>query len=166
MIWLPYIRSCLKSCDKGVVISKGSIIAGSQNISIGDHVYIGPNALIYTTEAELHIGSYVMMGHNVSIITGNHRTDVIGEYMYNVHDKLPSDDADVIIENDVWIRADVMILKGEVIGRGSVVAGGAVVTKSVPSYCIYISRDKIKSRFTEEEINQHEKLLDKKYGKK
>jgi acetyltransferase-like isoleucine patch superfamily enzyme len=164
-IWVPYLRSCLGSCGNDVVISKRSIIAGSKNIFMGEHVYIGPNALIYTTEAKLYIGNYVMAGPNITIITGSHRTDVIGEYMYNVHEKLPENDMDVIIEDDVWIGANAMILKGATIGRGSVVAGGAVVTKSIPPYSIFIGKDKIKSRFHEEELIQHEKVLAEKYRK-
>lgn len=48
------------------------------------------------------------------------------------HEKLPENDAPVIIEDEVWCGANVTILKGVTIGRGSVVAAGAIVTKSCP----------------------------------
>lgn len=59
--------------------------------------------------------------------------------MYSIGDdeKLPENDMDITIENDVWIGANVTILKGVTIREGSVIAAGAVVTKDVESYSIY-----------------------------
>ncbi len=42
---------------------------------------------------------------------------------------------------------------------GSVIAAGAVVTKDVPPYTIYISENKQKRRFNDEQIMEHEKRL-------
>lgn len=50
-------------------------------------------------------------------------------------------------------------MKGVRTGKGSVIAAGATVVKDVPSYSIYISKDLIKQRFTEEEIIEHERIL-------
>ena len=68
----------------------------------------------------------------------------------------------VVIEDDVWCGANVTILKGVTIGHGSVVAAGAVVTKSFPPYSIIggIPAKLLKMRFTEEEIKEHERMLD------
>ena len=52
------------------------------------------------------------------------------------NDKLPENDAAVVIEDAVWKGANVTILKDVTIGRGSVVAVGAVVTKACPPYSI------------------------------
>ena len=102
----------------------------------------------------------------MTIITGDHRTDVVGEYMKSVGDdeKLPENDKDVVIEDDVWIGVNVNIFKGVTIGKGSVSAGAATVVKDVPPYSIYISKDKILPRFTAEEITRHENALQLKYG--
>lgn len=80
------------------------------------------------------------------------------------HEKLPENDAPVIIEDDVWCGANVTILKGVTIGRGSVVAAGAIVTKSCPPYSIIggIPAKVLKMRFTPEQIKKHEKII--KYG--
>jgi hypothetical protein len=110
-------------------------------------------------DPNIKIGDYVMLGPEVMIITGDHRTDVIGEYMYNVKDKLPENDAEVIIENDVWIGARSILLKGVKIGEGSIIAAGAVVVKDVPPYSIYINKDKIFPRFTNEEMELHKKRI-------
>lgn len=162
---MPYIKKNLAACGDDVVISEGNKIAGSGNITLGNHVYIGPDSVIYSTDAKLTIGDYFVAGPRLAIVTGDHRTDVIGEYMYNVHEKLPENDKDVVIEEDVWAGINVTILKGVTIGRGSVIAAGAVVYVDVPPYSVYISKDKILKRFSDEEIVRHESLLKQKYGK-
>lgn len=158
-IFLPYLNRQFLKCGEKVVIDRGSKIAGADHISIGSNVYIGPGAVLYSTVAYLNIGNYVNIGPNVTVITGDHRIDVVGEYMSNVHKKLPQNDLDVTIEDDVWIGTGVIILKGVTIGRGGVIAAGAVVTKNVPPYTIYISQEQQRKRFTEEELIIHEKKL-------
>ena len=103
----------------------------------------------------------MIFGPHPTIITGDHRTDVIGKYIMDSKEKLPENDAPVIIEDDVWTGANVTILKGVTIGRGSVIAAGAVVTKSFPPYSIIggVPAKLIKMRFTPEEIEEHERLI-------
>ena len=62
--------------------------------------------------------------------------DVVGKFIMDSHEKLPKNDAPVIIEDDVWAGANITILKGVTIGRGCVIAAGAVVNKSMPPYSI------------------------------
>lgn len=127
-----------------------------------NNVTIGPGATIYTTGAKLIIKHHVIIGPNLTIITGDHNISVIGNYICETIQKRPEDDQDVIIESDVWIGCNVTILKGVTIGRGSVVAAGAVVTKSCPPYSVIggVPAKVIKKRFTEEEIIKHEELLE------
>lgn len=160
-IYLPYLRRQFKSCGKNSVIDAGSRIAGKDHISIGENVYIGPGAVMYSTVANLLIGSHVNFGTNVTIITGDHRIDLVGKYMSDIQEseKLPENDQNVVIEDDVWIGTGAIILKGVTIGRGAVIAAGAVVTKDVPPYTIYISENKQKRRFNDEQIMEHEKRL-------
>lgn len=167
-VYLPYLRKQFAKCGDNVVISDGARIAGEENISFGNDVYIGPGALLYTARAKLIFGSHITVGPKLTIITGDHRIDVVGEYMKNVGDdnKLPENDQDVIIEDDVWIGVNVNIFKGVTIGHGSVIAGAATVVKDVPPYSIYISKDKVLPRFTPEQITEHERLLHDKYGVK
>ena len=109
----------------------------------------------------------MLFGPKPTIITGDHRIDILGKYMTDVTveekfvDGVNVYDQPVVIEDDVWCGANVTILKGVTIGHGSVVAAGAVVTKSFPPYSIIggIPAKLIKMRFTEEEIAKHERLL-------
>lgn len=164
--YIKEIKKQLKYCGEKVSIGEGLICAGTENMSIGNNVYIGPNSLLYSTKANLTIGNYVITGPNLSVVTGDHRTNVIGEYIAKIddHNKLLENDKDVIIEDDIWIGINVTILKGVRIGHGSIIAAGATVTKDVPPYSIYLSKDRIKQRFNPDQILEHEKLLSKKYG--
>ena len=98
----------------------------------------------------------------MKIITGNHRIDNIGYFMFDSdNDKRPEDDRDVIIEGDSWFGINVTILSGVTIGRGSVIAAGAVVTKSCPPYSILggVPAKVLKYRFTIDEVLAHERIL-------
>jgi len=147
---MPFKRVMLKKCGKSVLIGRGSDLT-YHNISLGNNVSIGKNAMFMCTRAEIIIGDHVMFGPHVSMITGGHRTDVVGRYMDSIGDdeKLPENDKDIILEGDNWIGANAIILKGVIIGRGAVVAAGAVVTKDVPSYSIVggVPAKVIKMRF-------------------
>lgn len=163
-IWVSVWKSNMKSCGKGVYLRPmSSDIKGLENLSIGDGSLIPKGSTFYCTRAELRIGKKVIFGPKPTIITGDHRIDIIGKYIIDVTDdeKLPDQDAPVIIEDDVWTGANVTILKGVTIGRGSVIAAGAVVTKSCEPYSIIggVPAKLIKMRFTPEQIIEHERLL-------
>lgn len=158
------IKKSLAECGEGVTIGPNFVVAGEKNIRVGADTAIGPNCVFYATMAPLTIGKKVLISPNVTMITGEHRTDMVGVYMRDVTEaeKLPENDAPITIEDDVWIGSNVTVMKGVTIGRGSIIHAGAVITKSVKPYTIYIS-DKIKiARFTEEEILQHEQKLQEK----
>ncbi|MCQ2256826.1 MAG: acyltransferase [Bacteroidaceae bacterium] len=164
-IWAPIWKKCMKRCGKGVYLRPMlSDIKGLNNLSIGDGTSIPKGSTFYCTRASLTIGNKVIFGPNPTIITGDHRIDVIGKHLIDVTDdeKRPEDDAPVVIEDGVWCGANVTILKGVTIGRGSIVAAGAVVTKSCEPYSIIggVPAKLIKMRFTPEQIIEHERLLE------
>ncbi len=143
------------------LLTKG-VFKGSENIFLGNHVQMFEGLQFLTTRARIIIGNDVIVSSYTSIITGNHRTNLVGKHIIDIDEKtekLPDDDQDVIIEDDVWIGTHSIILKGVHIGTGSVIAAGAVVTKDVPPYSIYINSHRILPRFTQEEIAEHERLL-------
>lgn len=163
-MWAPVYKRCMKHCGKGVRLRPmSSDIKGLQNLCIDDGTSIPKGSTFYCTEASLTIGKKVIFGPRPTIITGDHRIDVVGKHLIDVTiiEKLPENDRPVVIEDGCWVGANVTILKGVTIGRGSIIAAGAVVTKSCPPYSIIggIPAKVIKMRFTEEQIVEHERLL-------
>lgn len=166
-IWSPVWKRSMKYCGKNVYLRPmHSNIKGLCNLSIGDYTSIPKGTTFYCTLAPLTIGKKVIFGPNPTIITGDHRTDIIGKYIIDITDDEKKGnekkyDEPVIIEDDVWCGANVTILKGVTIGRGSIIAAGAVVTKSCPPYSIIggVPAKIIKMRFTSEQIKEHEKSL-------
>lgn len=162
-IYMPIMRMQLGGHGKNVSIGAGT--RGSwENVYIGNYVAIGAGNLLLSTRAKIQIGNYVMFGPNVSVITGNHRIDILGKRMYEIkdEDKREEDDQDVIFVGDNWIGANSTILKGVTIGEGAVVAAGSVVNKDVPPYSIVggVPAKVIKMRFKEDEIKEHKHLID------
>ena len=104
-----------------------------------------------------------MIEPGVTFVTGDHRYDLVGMRMIDVtyEMKLPSNDIDIVVEDDVLIGTSAIILKGVTIGEGAIIAAGSVVTKDVPPYCIYGGNPAsfIKFRFTEEEIKLHKEKI-------
>ena len=161
-LWTPFYKKSMKYCGKGVYLRPTcSDLKGLWNLSIGDGSSIPKGSTFYCTEVPLTIGKKVIFGPNPTIITGDHRTDIIGKFIIDSHEKLPENDAPVVIEDDVWTGANVTILKGVTIGRGSVLAAGAIVTKSCPPYSIIggVPAKVLKYRFTIEEVLKHEQIL-------
>lgn len=160
-----FYKKSMKYCGKGVYLRPSqSDLKGLSNLSIGEGTSIPKGAIFYCTEAPLTIGKKVIFGPRPTIITGDHRFDVIGSYIMDNKKKLPENDAPVVIEDDVWCGANVTILKGVTIGRGAIIAAGAVVTKNIPPYSIAggVPAKVLRSRFTPEEIIKHESILYKK----
>jgi acetyltransferase-like isoleucine patch superfamily enzyme len=160
---VPGLKLSLGACGDNVRIAYDIDFKGEKNIFIGSDSQIGPHSLFWTTRARIIIGNKVLMGPSITIITGDHRTDVVGKHIIDVSDdeKLPIHDADVIIQDGVWISANVTILKGVTIGEGAVIAAGAVVTKNVEPYTIYagVPARKIRNRFSNEQMDDHKKMM-------
>ena len=161
--WSFFIKRSMGHCGKNVMIKPTtSVFKGLKNFYISDDVRIARYAVIYSTKAKVFIGSKVGIAPYLKIITGNHRIDNIGHFMFDGDDdKRPENDQDVIIEGDSWFGVNVTILSGVTIGRGSVIAAGAVVTKSCPPYSILggVPAKILKYRFTIDEILEHERIL-------
>ena len=160
------IVSLTKVKKHGKHCSIGRRFSGTpKNVYLGDDCHIGENNMLLCLLAPVKIGNHFMSGPNVTFITGNHRIDIVGKYMTEIinKDKLPENDVEIVVEDDVWIGAGSIILKGVRIGHGSVVAAGSIVTKDVPPYAIVGGNPAkvIKYRFTENEIIEHEKHINK-----
>ena len=140
LLLLPALRRSFAACGDNVTLGRHSEVAGAGNIYFGHDVYLGPRATLLTTRAKIHVGDYVMSGPNLTVITGDHRIDILDRPMMTLadEDKLPENDQDVIIGDDVWMGSGVTVLKGVCVSDHCVIAAGSVVTKNVePEYSIW-----------------------------
>lgn len=121
-------KRLFRSCGRNVTIESNAIIP-FHKVDIGDNSGIGLNARI----GSVRIGSNVMMGPDVMILSRNHnydRIDIPSKFQGNAEEE------PVIVEDDVWIGARVIILPGVHVGKGVIIGAGAVVTKNMPNYSI------------------------------
>lgn len=108
-----------------------SWIYGRGKLTIGNHTWIGPGAVIFTnTEAEIFIGNNCDVGPGVEFITGSHRIGCSSRRAGEGYAK------SIIVGDGVWIGAKSVILGGVTIGAGSVIAAGSLVRVDVPNNCL------------------------------
>ena len=104
-------------------VNGGTIIAVSNEIVIGNNVWISYECLIMDND-----------GHSKDPrIRRQDLPDLLNEKLKDWSEVHISP---IKIEDDVWVGARSIILKGVTIGRCSIVGAGAVVTKNVPPYTI------------------------------
>lgn len=147
LVLLPYVKEQMKSVGEKVYFPLKFSISNPENMRIGNDVSLGEDFCVLNALADVVIGDHVMFGPGVTVVTGDHRIDIIGKYMTQVTnaDKIVNIDgitqnpydAPITFERDNWIGANVTILKGVTMGKGSVAAAGAVVTKNIPPYEIW-----------------------------
>ena len=124
----------------------------SKDAIIGKHCFIAHSCLIYP---KVKIGEFTIIAHNVSIIGGDHRYDVIG-LPVGLTGRAPI--KPTTIGNDCWIGAHSIINCGVNIADGCIIAAGAVVTKDTEPYGIYggVPARRIKERFpNHDDIAKH-----------
>ncbi len=113
------------------------------NITIGDNTCIYERTFIGSVN-RISIGNGVVISNHVHIFDNNNHPTSPKERMKMVEDGFDgeawrwkySDNAPIVIEDNVWIGEYSAVMKGVHIGKGSVVAAHAVVTKDVPEYSI------------------------------
>ncbi len=133
-LFFPALRRALvstfvDSCGKGVRVKFNADI--SPHIEIGDLSELGRSCQIY---GGVKIGSEVLMGPDVKLITRNHRHDDLSRPV-RVQDETF---APIRIGNDVWLGANVVVLPGVDIGDHSIIGAGSIVTKSIPPFSIAV----------------------------
>lgn len=102
-------------------------------MKIGNNCWIGPNCFLQSP-GSIEIGDHVGMGANVIIITSQHDLKSNEEIIINKSLLFEK----VIIESNVDIGAGAILLPGVKIGKGSVVGAGSVVTKDVPANSVVV----------------------------
>ncbi len=112
---------------KGSVIHMGCKFFYLRNIEIGADSVIGNNAFL-DGRAKLSIGSHVDIASEVMIYNSQHDIN---------DPKFIATEEPVKIGDYVFIGPRAIILPGVDIGKGAIIAAGCVVTKDVPENAIY-----------------------------
>ena len=103
------------------------------NLSLGGDISIN-HGCYFSCLGGVTIGDHVSIGHNTSIMSTEHSyADLIIPIKCQSITKAP-----VVIKDNVWIGANVTILAGVSIAKGTVVAAGAVVAKNIVEECTII----------------------------
>jgi acetyltransferase-like isoleucine patch superfamily enzyme len=105
--WARFYETDKIEIGEGTIVGDHCFMDGRDKLTIGNHVDIASQVLMYNSEHDIHSSDFYA-------------------------DKT----APVTIEDYVFIGPRVIILPGVKIGKGAVVAAGAVVTKDVPEYKI------------------------------
>lgn len=103
------------------------------SIKIGDDV--GLSGCTISAKGNITIGNEVLIGSNALIIDNDFHAVKTENRRYN---DSPQDvkQKDITIEDNVWLGGNSAILKGVKIGINSIVSFGVVVTKEIPSNSI------------------------------
>ena len=143
-IWAPVYKKCMKHCGKGVFLRPMfSDIKGLWNLSVGDGTSIPKGSTIYCTDAPCTIGKKVIFGPRPTIITGDHRIDVIGKHLIDVtveekyiNGENPYDQP-VVIEDGCWIGARAVVGPGVIVNKNTILTLGSVATKNLDCDSVY-----------------------------
>lgn len=120
------LRELLGEVGEGVEVLGPLYVDYGYNVRIGDGSFLNHGAYLMDG-APITIGSHVFVGPNLGAYTAQHPL-VAEERNRGLERALP-----ITVEDDVWIGADVKLMPGVTVGRGSVIGAGSVVTRDVPA---------------------------------
>lgn len=109
-------------------IQLSHLLDGFRNLTLGDHVYVGPHCLIDLTDG-VFVGARTSIAPSCSLVT---HADPGAKWGNRLAEPFPRKTAPIRIGADSWIGAGTVVLCGVTIGSGSVVGAGSVVTRDVP----------------------------------
>ena len=131
------IRACIHRGRPNAVITIGNYVGMSspcilinERLTIGDHVKIGGNCVIFDTDT--HQIDYLARRGDVNVRLARSDASLAKNANVNGAEQMVQT-APVTIEDDVWIGASSIILKGVTIGARSIIGAGSMVTKSIPA---------------------------------
>lgn len=118
----------LHGCGNNLKMSSGVKIYNTDNLVVGNNVYIGLNC--YIGGGKVFLDDEVIIGPFCSIVAGNHTLDNnsyrFGKYDYGT----------ISIGRGTWLGSHCVITNNVTIGKGCLIAAGSVVTKNIEDYSI------------------------------
>ncbi len=135
------LRELLGGMGENVAIDTPFYCDHGNNIFLGDDVIININCT-FVDNAEIRIGSRVLIASNVQLYTGSHPVLPTERLVPDWKDKrttfFRSFARPIEIEDNVWIGGGSIILPGVTIGENSVIGAGSVVNRSIPANCVAV----------------------------
>lgn len=119
------LKQLLGSLGEHIEILTPFFVDYGYNVSVGDWSFINHGAYLMDG-APITIGSHVFIGPNFGAYTAQHPL-LAQDRNRGLEIAHP-----IEIGDDVWIGADVKVLAGVSIGRGSVIGAGSLITRSIP----------------------------------
>ena len=119
-----------RSVGTDVTIHSGVSFGSGRRVEIGDYSSLNANCSISNDTV---IGSDVMMGPEVLVLSGSHNFNRVDIPM---REQGAPDREPVVIGSDVWIGARSILLPGVSIGSHAIVGAGSIVTSNIPEWSI------------------------------
>ncbi|WP_158584228.1 acyltransferase [Salinibius halmophilus] len=142
LIWLPDLPALMRfrgflygffmgSKGRNLQVAASANIRGACFLSVGNNVYIGPNAFILARHRVV-LEDEVMLAMNTVVVDTNHKLSGC------TYRSLHSQSKPVVIGCGSWIAANSVVLPGAVIGRACLVAAVESVRGELPDKSIFI----------------------------
>jgi len=112
----------MKKCGKDFQVTHDVIIRGLENLSVGNHVYIG-NMTVLLGSGKIYIDDNVQIGPHCTLASGKHK------YVNGSFSRYESEIGKIVIEKGSWIAANCVLAYGAVLPQGSVLAACSYLSK-------------------------------------
>lgn len=128
----PFVQRLARAYD--IRLERPLFPTGQHPILIAEGAERGiPKSCVFNTRSgSITIGSNVVLGEDVHLLTGKHfsieEAEATGRPLHHV----PEAGRDIIIEDGAYIGTMAIIIGPVTIGKHAVVGAGSVVTKDVP----------------------------------
>ena len=117
------------SLDHVYIEPNVTLVTKSGSIEIGSASYINIGSFLWTEDAKIVIGQYVLLGPYCVLSAANHGIQDFDKPM--IHQ--PYTSLGITIGDNVWLGAGTVVCDGVSIGANTIIAAGAVVTKDIPA---------------------------------
>lgn len=121
---------CLGLGGRGNLVAPGAILRIPPE-QVGSDIFFG---LYVYANGNVTVEDHVLIGPHCSIAAGNHKFDPATGYFSARTEK--DYDNSIVIGYGSWLASNVTVTAGVKIGRANLVCAGAVVTHSTPDYAI------------------------------
>lgn len=126
-----FYKLLFKRLDGFAYFYPGTRLQHVYGIEAGKNLHVNGNVYLYG-RGELVLGDHVLIGPNAVIVSSQHAYDQRDTpIVYQGHRGERT-----VIGSHVWIGANVCIMPGVTVGEGTIIAAGAVVTKDTEPYSV------------------------------